>query len=152
MASQRLLLADGSARPQPGLLPGASLPASSSQAKPDPAILLQSPAWQRSLTAVQAKQHPGAGQLSAWQVAARVAFCLYISLQNLVTASALWARMADTFDASAAPRLFGLLGAGATCGERLPELAHDQIPRDLSLLPWMSYYQTHGPGVYDYPP
>lgn len=118
VASRRLLLADGSARPQPGLLPGASLPASTSQAKPDPAILLQSPAWQRSLTAVQAKQHPGAGQLSAWQVAARVAFCLYVSLQNLVTASALWARMADTFDASAAPRLFGLLGAGATCGER----------------------------------
>ena len=118
VTSQRLLLANSSARPQSGLLPGTSLPATTSQANPDPTNLLPSSAWQRSLTAAQAGEQAGAGQLSAWQVAARVAFCLYVSLQNLVTTSALWARMADTFDASAAPRLFGLLGAGATCGER----------------------------------
>ena len=125
VATQRSLLVSSSARPQWGLLPGTSLPTTTSPAKPDPTILPHSPSWQRSLTAAQAVQQPGAGQLSTWQVAARVAFCLYVSLQNLVTASALWARMADTFDASAAPRLFGLLGAGATCGECLPDFSHD---------------------------
>ena len=79
-----------------------------------------------------------------------MAFCLYVSLQNLVTASALWARMADTFDASAAPRLFGLLGAGATCGERRARISLTTrsltASRDVSPL----HFETQG--VYDHPP
>jgi AAA family ATP:ADP antiporter len=52
------------------------------------------------------------------QRAVRAAFFLWLSVSNLVCLSTLWARVADIFGSNAAARLFGFLGAGATCGER----------------------------------
>ena len=46
----------------------------------------------------------------------RIGFYLWLSLLNLLATSTLWARAADAFDSSAAARLFGFLGAGATLG------------------------------------
>jgi len=45
-----------------------------------------------------------------------VAFFLWLSVLNLVGMSTMWARMADVFGSEAGTRLFGFLGAGATCG------------------------------------
>ena len=47
----------------------------------------------------------------------RAAFFLWVSVVNLVGLSTMWARMADVFGSEAGTRLFGFLGAGATCGE-----------------------------------
>ena len=65
-------------------------------------------------TASQAKT--GDPNLTRGQKAVRVAFYLWLSLLNLLATSTLWARAADVFDSSAASRLFGFLGAGATIG------------------------------------
>ncbi len=46
----------------------------------------------------------------------RAAFFLWLSVLNLMCLSTLWARAADLFSSEAATRLFGFLGAGATCG------------------------------------
>lgn len=45
----------------------------------------------------------------------RGAFFLWLSVLNLVCLSTMWARMADLFASEGATRLFGFLGAGATC-------------------------------------
>ena len=50
------------------------------------------------------------------QVLVRAAFFLWLSVVNLVALSAMWARLADVFGSAASKRLFGFLGAGATCG------------------------------------
>lgn len=50
----------------------------------------------------------------------RVAFFLWVSVVNLVGLSTMWARMADVFGSEAGTRLFGFLGAGATCGMHQP--------------------------------
>ena len=47
----------------------------------------------------------------------RAAFFLWLSVVNLVALSAMWARLADVFGSAASKRLFGFLGAGATCGD-----------------------------------
>lgn len=60
----------------------------------------------------------GDPSLTRAQRAVRIAFYLWLSLLNLLATSTLWARAADAFDSSAASRLFGCLGAGATLGER----------------------------------
>ena len=65
-------------------------------------------------TASQAKT--GDPNLTRGQKAVRAAFYLWLSLLNLLATSTLWARAADVFDSSAASRLFGFLGAGATIG------------------------------------
>ena len=46
-----------------------------------------------------------------------VAFYLWMSTQNLVSASVLWARCADVFPGAAAERVFGVLAAAATVGQ-----------------------------------
>ncbi len=51
------------------------------------------------------------------QRAVRMAFFLWLSVVNLVGLSTMWARMADVFGSEAGTRLFGFLGAGATCGK-----------------------------------
>ncbi|KAA6417728.1 MAG: hypothetical protein FRX49_12314 [Trebouxia sp. A1-2] len=66
-------------------------------------------------TASQAKT--GDPNLTRGQKAVRAAFYLWLSLLNLLATSTLWARAADVFDSSAASRLFGFLGAGATIGQ-----------------------------------
>lgn len=50
----------------------------------------------------------------------RAAFFLWVSVVNLVGLSTMWARMADVFGSDAGTRLFGFLGAGATCGAHHP--------------------------------
>ena len=50
------------------------------------------------------------------QVLVRAAFFLWLTVMNLVALSAVWARLADVFGSGASKRLFGFLGAGATCG------------------------------------
>ena len=52
------------------------------------------------------------------QRAVRAAFFLWLSVSNLICLSTLWACVAEIFGSDAAARLFGFLGAGATCGER----------------------------------
>lgn len=59
----------------------------------------------------------GDPNLTRGQKAVRIAFYLWLSLLNLLATSTLWARAADVFDSSAASRLFGFLGAGATIGQ-----------------------------------
>ena len=51
------------------------------------------------------------------QVLVRAAFFLWLTVMNLVALSAVWARLGDVFGSSASKRLFGFLGAGATCGD-----------------------------------
>ena len=51
------------------------------------------------------------------QVMVRAAFFLWLTAVNLVALSSVWARIAEVFDSSASKRLFGFLGAGATCGD-----------------------------------
>lgn len=46
----------------------------------------------------------------------RAAFFLWLTVVNLVALSTVWARIADVFGSGASKRLFGFLGAGATCG------------------------------------
>jgi hypothetical protein len=46
-----------------------------------------------------------------------VAFYLWMSTQNLMSASVLWARCADVFPGDAAQRVFGVLAAAATAGQ-----------------------------------
>ena len=53
------------------------------------------------------------------QVMVRAAFFLWLTAVNLVALSSVWARIAEVFDSSASKRLFGFLGAGATCGDAL---------------------------------
>lgn len=65
---------------------------------------------------------PGAATLTSAQAAVRVAFFLAVSLLNVVSVSALWARSADVFGPEQAGRLFGLLGAGATLGQLVGSL------------------------------
>ena len=54
-----------------------------------------------------------------------MAFFLWLAVQNLMSLSTLWARMAEVFGSDAGARLFGFLGAGATCG------AHYKFPEVL---------------------
>ena len=56
------------------------------------------------------------------QVLVRAAFFLWLTVVNLVALSAVWARLADVFGSGASKRLFGFLGAGATCGKASPQL------------------------------
>jgi len=56
------------------------------------------------------------------QVLVRAAFFLWLTVVNLVALSAVWARIADVFGSAASKRLFGFLGAGATCGEATLQL------------------------------
>ena len=51
------------------------------------------------------------------QVVVRAAFFLWLTAANLVALSSVWARIAEVFDSHASKRLFGFLGAGATCGD-----------------------------------
>ena len=51
------------------------------------------------------------------QVMVRAAFFLWLTALNLVALSSVWARIAEVFDSGASKRLFGFLGAGATCGD-----------------------------------
>ena len=48
-----------------------------------------------------------------------VAFYLWMSTQNLVSASVLWARCADVFANRGAERIFGVIAAAATAGQLL---------------------------------
>ena len=57
----------------------------------------------------------------------RAAFFLWLSVLNLMCLSIMWARMADLFGSEAATRLFGFLGAGATCGA--PPMTFSSSPR-----------------------
>ncbi|BDA46374.1 hypothetical protein COCOBI_08-4660 [Coccomyxa sp. Obi] len=59
----------------------------------------------------------GDSSLSTPQRVVRMAFFLWLSVVNLVGLSTMWARMADVFGSEAGTRLFGFLGAGATCGQ-----------------------------------
>ncbi|KAK9845485.1 hypothetical protein WJX81_007618 [Elliptochloris bilobata] len=61
--------------------------------------------------------------LSAAQRAVRAAFYLWLGAANLVAISSLWARVSDVFSSDAGLRLFGLLSAGATCGQMAGSLA-----------------------------
>lgn len=45
------------------------------------------------------------------------AFFVWISLLNLISVSAVWARAADVFTSQEARRLYGVVGAGATAGQ-----------------------------------
>jgi AAA family ATP:ADP antiporter len=54
--------------------------------------------------------------LSWLQRVVRACFFLWLSLLNLVGLSTMWARMSEVFGSHAGMRLFGFLGAGATCG------------------------------------
>lgn len=76
---------------------------------------LHSNSTAQSTTQTQAKT--GDPNLSGAQKAVRIGFYLWLSLLNLLATSTLWARAADAFDSSAAARLFGFLGAGATLGQ-----------------------------------
>ncbi len=68
----------------------------------------------------------------------RAAFFLWLTVVNLVALSAVWARLADVFGSGASKRLFGFLGAGATCGGvALPVLwracfSHNDLHLDIS--------------------
>ncbi|KAK9906792.1 hypothetical protein WJX75_008123 [Coccomyxa subellipsoidea] len=64
----------------------------------------------------------GDSSLSTAQRFVRVAFFLWVSVVNLVGLSTMWARMADVFGSEAGTRLFGFLGAGATCGQLVGSL------------------------------
>ena len=48
-----------------------------------------------------------------------ITFYLWMSTQNLISASVLWARCADIFQGAAAERVFGVLAAAATAGQLL---------------------------------
>lgn len=71
----------------------------------------------------------GAARLSGAQAAVRVTFFLHVSLLNVISVSALWARSADVFSPEQAGRVFGLLGAGATLGQLLGSLAARTLAR-----------------------
>eukprot|EP00884_Botryococcus_braunii_P013643 jgi/Botrbrau1/2227/Bobra.101_2s0055.1 len=59
----------------------------------------------------------GDTSLTAAQRWVRTAFFVWLSMQNLIAISTMWARMVDVFSSESATRLFGFLGAGATCGQ-----------------------------------
>ncbi|CAL5227576.1 g10572 [Coccomyxa viridis] len=62
-------------------------------------------------------EHATSQALTHAQVLVRAAFFLWLTVVNLVALSAVWARLADVFGSGASKRLFGFLGAGATCGQ-----------------------------------
>lgn len=47
----------------------------------------------------------------------KMAFYVFLNVENLVVISALWARAADTFNADSSRRLFGFISAAATSGQ-----------------------------------
>ncbi|PNH09846.1 hypothetical protein TSOC_003512, partial [Tetrabaena socialis] len=61
--------------------------------------------------------------LSWYGNAVRVCFYVYLSLQSLLSTSALWAVCADTFSAATSTKVYGFLGAGATLGQLVSSLA-----------------------------
>lgn len=76
-------------------------------------------AGKRSRQLLQRDIRAGDSSKTWGQKAVRVCFYVWLSVINLIGASVLWARMADVFNSQAGLRLFGFLGAGATCGASL---------------------------------
>ena len=75
------------------------------------------------------------------QVMVRAAFFLWLTAVNLVALSSVWARIAEVFDSNASKRLFGFLGAGATCGDA-PWSCRAVLPS--CLLPGCRQFPDHG--------
>ncbi len=82
-------------------------------------------------------------QLTGAQRAVRAAFYMWVSLMNLVSVSAMWARAADVFSAEAGTRLFGVLGAGATLGQLCGSLLAAQLA---GRAPWPNRALGHALG------
>lgn len=61
-----------------------------------------------------------------------IVFYLWMGIQNLLAGSVMWARCADVFSATSAPRVFGVIAAAATLGQLLGALVVQFLCRSVS--------------------
>eukprot|EP00897_Mesotaenium_endlicherianum_P007254 jgi/Mesen1/6557/ME000334S05895 len=69
------------------------------------------------------EEEDGSGGVSMLFFLTRSSFFVWVALLNLLTLSAMWARLADVMSSEAGARLFGFIGAGGTFGQLAGSLA-----------------------------